>query len=164
MRSVLVALMLLLLISMVGCGGSVGGPREGYAVITTADRENDDHSFGDVGHFTATSDTVVVEMKTASEVPVTDPYVVVWNGHADDFTGYTYIGSDDDSGQGVNARFIFYAYSGQNFSVLFTTFGPYDFGGYYWSVRGANTQSAPAAQEDTPGKDKVDPAAKHAKQ
>ena len=163
MRSVLVALVLLFLIAMVGCGGSGVGDGSGNGTITTNDRENDDHSFGDVGHFTATSNTVVVEMKIASQIPVTDPYVVVWSGYADDFTTYTYIGSDDDSGEGPDARFIFYPYPGQSFSVLFTTFGPYDFGGYYWSVRGANTESAPAAQEDTPAKNKLDPAAKHAK-
>jgi hypothetical protein len=83
-----------------------------------------------------------VEM-TSSDV---DSYIVVWAGDASDFTESTWIGSDDDSGSGLDARVTFDARAGATYSVRFTTHGADDFGSYDWMI--SETSSRVAEPED----------------
>jgi len=146
-------LVILVIIGLVGCGGSLGGllHMTGNGDISNWDRRNVDGSYGDVKHFRSTQDGhIYLHMERRGSDPVRDPYIVVWRGSASDWTDYTLIDFDDDSGSGQDAYVRFYAQSNTNYSVLFTTYGPNDFGSYRYVVteQGGYAYTAQAIEQD----------------
>lgn len=125
---------LLLLFGLAGCGGGGGSEiiAEGYGDITRFDTELNDGAHADklLGLRAYKDGWVCVDM-ISSEV---DSFVVAWWGSASDFVYDTFIGEDDDGGDNLNARLVFPVYKDMYFSLKFTTYGPDDFGSYYYRV------------------------------
>ena len=125
---------LLLCFGLAGCGGS--GSRtiaEGYGDITSLDTElaNGAHADKLLGLRAYKDGWVCVDM-ISNEV---DSYIIAWEGSASDFEYDTFIEENDDADDYTHdARVVFPVYDGQYFSVKFTTYGPNDFGSYYYRV------------------------------
>lgn len=151
--SMLVAVSLLCLTAIVGCGGGGGGGNDGFTdgYISSTDFYFGTGEYADLVTATATRrGYVVIEMIRAGEDPVDDPKIRVVRDHCTTSTqwnasvAYGYLAVDDDSGEGLNARAHFYATSGQRFTIAFTTCSSGDTGGYRWRVY--ETNSPPAAE------------------
>ncbi|MDO8684853.1 MAG: hypothetical protein Q7N50_15425 [Armatimonadota bacterium] len=159
----LIAIVLMMLIAIAGCGGSGRDPIDvsGVATISSDDPVNSDGSYFDRYRFRATRDGYVhIFMETYGGTPVSDPYVIVFLGTSED----TIIESDDDSGGGSNAYLSFYAEKGQTYTVKWTTYDADDFGDYWWSVEEVDTSvpfgSPQQVGDNKPEKAPVDPKAK----
>jgi hypothetical protein len=137
----------LLVLGLVGCGGGDDGPINisGTGQITTSDREATDGSYGDLRHITATrTGWILVTMDSAGRSPISDPYIVVWEGSSSSMG--TVVCSDDDDGAGTNAFAEFYAVRGQTYTVLLTTYRANDLGTYSFSIREEVSSSAVRSQ------------------
>lgn len=167
LRGVVVLLLASGAIVLGGCGGGDDGPlnisRMGR--LTSTDRTNSDGSKGDLVRFTTTrAGWVVVTMESTGADPVRDPYLIVWSGKADDPTGYTLVGSDDDGGTGLNARLAFQVSRGERYTAHFTTYGSgAELGTYRYTIRETQdpyTAAAAAEAEPVEAKPAMDPQAK----
>ena len=140
-----------------GCGGSDKGfnpvIKSGDGSITSSDTPLADGSYGDTIHFTTERAGVVIVSMSSSDV---DSYVVVWSGSADDYTSYTLIGEDDDSGIGLDSLFGFLASANSTYTVRFCTSGASDFGPYKYLISYGDNRSMRPLIGDEPAKPVVE--------
>lgn len=141
-RKLAVIPFLVIICATVGCGG--GGkdkgpdkpPITGDGRLTTSSPQNMDDSRYSTIHFKAARDGyIVVSMSSDGTNPISDPYLLVYEGGSDDYSNNTYLGSNDDGGSGLDARYRFWAERDETYSVKFTTYGSGSkTGTYYYSI------------------------------
>ena len=121
---------------LVGCGGGGGNSSnsilsQGNGEITSSDMLLVSGAYGDTIRFTAKHNGWVCVEMTSTAI---DALLGVWSGDTDTVTADNFIGSDDNSGGNLNARFNFTAQAGNVYSVRLTTTVPDEFGSYAWKV------------------------------
>lgn len=134
---------------LAGCGG--GGSNlvnmQGRDTIASSDREADDGSYGDIHRFRATrTGTVELTMCQTGTHPVTQPYVVVWEGDEDSPTQDTLVGFSTGTTDDPDIYTSFHAHEDVEYTVLFTTADAADFGSYSWSIEEVDPYSDLAAK------------------
>ena len=119
-----------------GCGGGSGGSKSQLALSGTGYLGNSDDTvyasglYMDQVGFTATRTGLIRVTMSKSGGDTVDPKVFVVKNDAD----YTLIGSDDDSGEGLNASYTFSAVAGQSYYAWFSTAYKYDSGAYSYTI------------------------------
>lgn len=129
-----------------GCGG--GGNSDsslnmsGNGALSYSDMNFNGGQYVDLLSVTAKRDGyLVVEMNRAASGSLSDPAVRVVYGRCTTPDAYNtsfnedgYLARDDDSGDGLNARAVFYVSRNQVFTVAFTSYASSDTGNYSWRI------------------------------
>jgi hypothetical protein len=139
MKSILLPVageIVVLLLFVTGCGG--GGGRT-IALLNISgsgylgNSEDTVYSSGlymDQVGFTATRNGRITVTMSSLGSDTVDPMIYVVKNDAN----YTYVASDDDSGEGLNAVCSFIAVAGQSYYAWFTTSSRYDSGTYSYTI------------------------------
>lgn len=147
-----------------GCGGGESGVGQaGTAALDTSDLQFMSGCYVDLMPFTTTrSGLVVIEMNRAPSGSLDNPAIRVVSGWCASASEYNssldsagYVIFDDDSGGCLNARVVFSAGPGAEYTVAFTSAAPGDTGNYAWRIvetDNLNTARRPQ-QADAPGPD-----------
>jgi hypothetical protein len=143
------AVLIVLMIS--GCGG--GGGRTTPLINMSGsgylgNSEDTVYSSGlymDQVGFTATRNGRITVTMSSLGSDTVDPMIYIVKNDAN----YTYVTSDDDSGEGLNAVCSFTAVAGQSYYAWFTTSSRYDSGTYSYTItEGDSTLSGDAKNVD----------------
>lgn len=144
MRAITASVLATISLIMAGCGGGGGGGATPLVSISSSgylgNSEDTVYSSGmymDQVGFTATRNgRITVTMSRSISNPIDDPQVFVVKNDAN----LTLVGSDDDSGEGLNASYSFTAVEGKSYYAWFSTAERYDSGSYTYTI--AEVESA----------------------
>lgn len=129
-----------------GCGGGGGNDSSlnmsGNGALSYSDMSFNGGQYVDLLPVTAKRDGyLVVEMNRATSGSLSDPAVrMVYSrcttpdAYNTSFNENGYLARDDDSGDGLNARAVFYVSRNQVFTVAFTSYSSGDTGNYSWRI------------------------------
>lgn len=134
MRIITACMLSVLLLMIAGCGG--GGAKSILSMSGSGylgNSEDTVYSSGmyvdQVGFTAARNGRITVAMSSLGSDTV-DPEIYVVKNDAN----YTFVASDDDSGEGLNAVCSFTAVAGQSYYAWFTTSYKYDSGTYSYTI------------------------------
>lgn len=138
--SVIFALSMVLFAAMLsGCGGGNNNPPANLVNLTGTDTLSSNDSYFSGSHryyhtreITATRNGYITVMMARFGNGLNDPYIIVANGSGLDSP---VLATNDDFNNSKDSKLTFTAIRGHVYTIVFTTYGGYDVGTYYYIIQ-----------------------------